>query len=312
MARWCVVFALLTLGGPAVMAQPTEHVTVTGTRADELIRGQVESFTQPTHFASKIARWETPICPYVMGIKPEAADFVLERVKSVAREAGVPVSTHKNCQFNVEIMFTRTPQALMDNVRKTSPDLLGYASSSDAQDRLSKFDQPIQAWYVTATRDRNGATEVDSPHTTNGGGVTMILPCEMVNQIPPMNFCTYKIPAARKVNVKASLLGDGTHSILDNVLVVADPARIASQELGAVSDYIAMRVLAQIPSPDSCQQLPSAMNLLVKDCPGPVAGLTDTDRAYLHGLYQMQADMALVTQRQSIANEMKKALGEAQ
>jgi len=163
MARWCVLLALLVVGTSPVIAQPTEHVTVEGTRSDEVIRGQVESFTQPTHFASKITRWETPICPYVIGIKPEAADFVLERVKSVAREAGVPVSTHTNCQYNVEILFTRTPQALMDNVRKTSPEVLGYASSSDAQDRLAKFTHPIQAWYVTPTRDRNGATEVDSP-----------------------------------------------------------------------------------------------------------------------------------------------------
>jgi len=96
----------------------------------------------------------------------------------------------------------------------------------------------------------------------------MILPCEMVNQIPPMNFCTYQIPGARKVAVAGSMIGDGTRGILDNVLMAADPARIATQELGAVSNYIAMGVLAQIPSPDSCQQLPSIMNLLVEGCPG--------------------------------------------
>jgi hypothetical protein len=313
MAQWRVGLALLLLGSLAATAQPTEHVTVTGTHSDQVIQGFVESFSLPTHFARKIARWETPICPYVRGIKPEAVTFVLERVKSVAREAGVPVSTRKDCQFNVEIIFTRTPQALMDSVRKLNTDVLGYAVSSAEKDRLAKFTQPAQAWYVTATRDRNGATEVDSPHTTQGGGVTMILPCTMLQPPPqPPGICTLHNPYARKVNIEGSFLGDKTHSILDNVLVVADPEKIANQELGTVSDYIAMRVLAQIPSPDGCQPLPSIINLFAESCDGKVAGLTETDRAYLRGLYQMQADMALVTQRQSIANEMKKASGVAQ
>ena len=51
----------------------------------------------------------------------------------------------------------------MDSVRKLNTDVLAYAVNSEEKDRLAKFTQPVQAWYVTATRDRNGATEVDSP-----------------------------------------------------------------------------------------------------------------------------------------------------
>jgi hypothetical protein len=289
-------------------AEPPENVTVTGTRAKEVIQDFVKSVTTPTHFAGKIARWETPICPYAMGVKPEAAAFIVKRIKDVAQAAGARVSTDKNCRYNIEVLFTSTPQALMDNVRKDHADVLGYAVSTDEKIRLAKFVRPIQSWYVTATRDRNGATEVDSPHTTNGNGVTMILPCSMLQPPPaPPGMCTLQNPYARKVNVDGSLLGDMTRSLFDNVLIVADPGKLADYELGAVSDYIAMLALAQVLSPDTCRDLPSILNLLAEGCPAHSPALTDNDRAYLRGLYAMQADKSLNVQRETIADEMQKA-----
>ncbi len=249
MIRRAVLLALLALCPLQAGAQPapTEQVTVTATRPEQAIQGFVKSFTPPTHFAGKVARWEAPICPYVMGIKPEAAAFVLARVKAVAQEAGARVSTDPRCRYNIEILFTRTPQALLDDVRKRNTDVLGYAASSAEQDRLARFTRPIQSWYVTATRDRNGATEVDSPHTTSGGGVTIILPCSMLQPPPaPPGICTLQNPYARKVNVEGSFLGDRTRGLLDNVLVVVDPGKLGDYELGAVSDHVAMLALAQI------------------------------------------------------------------
>jgi hypothetical protein len=308
MARWLVAFLLLL---PQVAdAQPaaTEHVTVTGTRSREVIQNFVKGATTPTHFAGKIARWETPICPYAMGIKPEAAAFLVAHVKQVALEAGVKVSTDQGCRYNIEIIFTRTPQALLDNVRKYNTDVLGYAVSSDEKDRLAKITAPIQSWYATATRDRDGVTEADSPHTVHGGGVTVILPCSMLQPPPaPPGICTLQNPYARKVNIEGSLLGDGTRSLFDNVLIVADPGKLENFELGAVSDYIAMLALAQIPASGTCQDLPSILNLLAPGCEAKPSGLTETDRAYLRGLYRMQANLALALQRETIADEMNKA-----
>jgi hypothetical protein len=297
-----LLIPLAALGQPA----PTESVTVTGTRAREVVQGFVKSLTVPTHFAHKIARWETPVCPYVLGIKPEAADFVLKRIKAVAAEAGAKVSADPGCRYNIEIIFTRTPQALMDDVRKTSTDVLGYAVSSGEKDRLAQFTRPIQSWYVTQTEDRNGVTERDSPHTVNSGGVVMYLPCSML-QPPPADpgMCTLHNPYARKVATGGSMLGDRTRSLLENVLIVADPGKLTDFELGAVSDHIAMLALAQLPALEGCPALPSITSLLSTDCV-KVSGLTGNDRAYLRGLYQMPGDMDVSLQRNAIAAEMLK------
>jgi hypothetical protein len=119
--------------------------------------------------------------------------------------------------------------------------------------------------------------------------------------------CTSDLPrGTRKVAAEGSMLGDRTHSLLANVLIVADPSQLVGEDPGAVTDYIAMLALAQIPAPDACQPLPSITNLLAKGCAARTAAMTDNDRAYLRGLYQMDADRELDLQRGSIANEMMK------
>lgn len=287
---------------------PTENLTVTGTKTGEAVQGFVKSFTVPTHFAQKIARWETPICPYVLGIKPEAAAFIVKRIEAVAAEAGAKVSSDPDCRYNIEVIFTRAPQALMDNVRRKSTDVLGYASSSDEKERLAKVTRPIQSWYVTQTEDRNGATERDSPHTVNSPGVILYLPCSMLQPPPaPPGMCSLHNPYLRKMQVTGSFLGDGTRSLLENVLIVANPDKLTDYELGAVSDHVAMLALAQLPPPDGCQALPSILNLLSEGCASRSSGLTDNDRAYLRGLYKMPGDLDLAVQRGAIVGEMMKS-----
>ena len=73
----------------------------------------------------KIARWERRICPLVVGQNPHFTTFITQRIKYVALAAGAPVDTEASCTPNIEIVFTTTPQALLDNVRKTDPRLSG-------------------------------------------------------------------------------------------------------------------------------------------------------------------------------------------
>ena len=54
--------------------------------------------------------------------------------------------------------------------------------------------------------------------------------------------------------------------------------------MGAVGDYIAMLALTQLSSLDTCQALPSIVNLLAPGCAQKPDGLTENDVAYLRGL----------------------------
>jgi hypothetical protein len=307
-----VLVLWIAAAGVAMAQTPApESVTVTGTKEREVLRGFVDSVAAPTHYVGKLARWEVPICPYTAGIKPEAAQFVTDRVKAVAAEIGAPVSTDAKCTFNIEIVFTKTPQALLDDMKKNQPALLGYQSSSEEMDRLATFSRPIEARYTTATKDLRGKVEIDSSGTlSKGQGLTMQFPCVMLGRKfePPGKICTNTIPQARKLAVTGARLGDGLRSNFYHIVIVVDPRLIAGQQLDAVSDYIAMMALTQLGSLDSCQTLPSIVNLLANDCANPPNGLTVTDKGYLRGLYRMQADMNLGVQKNEIATQMERAM----
>jgi hypothetical protein len=114
-------------------------------------------------------------------------------------------------------------------------------------------------------------------------------------------------PHASGQTVTGSRLGDGRSSELYNVLIVAEPAKLLSYEIGTLADYAAMLALAQ-PSLDACEELPSISNLLAPNCTATTERLTDGDLAYLRSLYKMGPADTLAMQRNQIHFEMEQAL----
>lgn len=293
-----LVLAVLT----AANAQPlTEHVTVTGTRSREVIDSFVRSFVSPARITGKFARWEDRICPITVGLRPAANSFITKRVKEVAGLASVPVNEHDSCRANIAIVFSKRPQALLDDIKRRRPDMLGYYDNLEQRDALAVVKHPIQAWYTTATKDLRGNAERDGAKT---GGTEIVIADPTI----PNTFITMSMPNAHGRNVTGSRLGDGLRSVMDQIIIVADPAKLADYEMGALADYIALLALTQLDSLDICQQLPSIVNLLAKDCASKPSALTDNDLAYLKGLYKMGPDRTSRIQQDEIAYQMEQAL----
>ena len=296
LARTVVGFGLLL---PAA-AQPTENVTVTGTKSREVLQGFVRSLTKPTRMSGKIARWEDGICPVTVGLKPEFIQFIDRRLKDVAAQVGAPVGK-QGCGANIAIVFTTTPQDLIDNVRKKRPVMLGYYDNTAQLDKLAAVTHPIQAWYVTDTRDVNGSVQIDGAR-----------PAGLINQMElPCDICTagkIVMHPNQVLDTTGSRLGDGIHSGLHYVVIVADPAQLLNYGMGSLADYIALLTLTQLDSLDDCQQLPSVANMLAKQCDRKSDALTENDTAYLRGLYKMGTGRTLRSQRDEIAYQMEQNL----
>lgn len=293
---------LLLAGLTAAAAQPsTEHVTVTGTRSRPVIDSFVQSFVKPSRMTGKFARWEDRICPVTVGLRPAATNFVTHRVKEIAAQAGAPVNDSDRCRANIAIVFSKKPQALLDDIKRRRPQLLGYYDNTSQRDALAVVRHPIQAWYTTATKDLRGNAELDNAKT-GGTEITIVDPAI------PNTFITMVMPNAHGRNVTGSRLGDGTRSVLDQILIVADPAKLADYEIGALADYIALLALTQLDSLDTCQQLPSIVNLLSQGCAQKPNALTENDLAYLRGLYKMGPDHTSRIQQDEIAWQMEQSL----
>lgn len=301
-----LVFVLLGLFAvPAASAQtsPSESVTVTGTQSRQVLEKFVGSLAAPARYTGKIARWDSGICLVTVGVPPAFVTFINRRLKEIAAQAGAPVSDKDSCRPNIAIVFTPKPQALAQDILKRQPGLLGYADNREQEKKLATITQPIQAWYMTATRDAHGNLDVDSSRV---GGAGLEIPYECPP--PGIGTCVMHLSSAKAVAATGSRLGDGLRSELYNVIIVADPTKLLSYEIGELSDYIAMLALTEPASRAGCRELPSILNMLAEGCAAKANALTGNDAAFLHGLYKMSPDMTLRTQTDQIAYQMEQEL----
>jgi len=203
----------------------------------------------------------------------------------------------------MHVVFTTTPQEFMNTVRRKYRDILGYHDTSAQADRMAEMTKLIQAWYLTATVDLRGNVEVDTRH---GGGVELCMPNPV--PMPGLPCIPMYMPRARVANVTGSRLGDGLSSAFVHVLVVANPDKLVTYEMGALGDYIAMLALSQPGPLESCAEFPTILNLLAPDCNRLATALTDGDVAYLKALYKMTPANTLSAQRGEMRYQMIQAL----
>ena len=296
-------FLLTFLLAASPRAAPQENVTVTASA--EVITGFARAFPRPATMTGKIPRWETGICPIAVGQPPAMTGFVTARVQVIAAAAGAPVNESKSCTPNIEIIFTTAPQDLLDNIRKKTPDYLGYAESSSLRDRLATVSHPIQAWYATETVDLAGMRRVDSARRL-GTGSTMR---NFTGGSSMMgNRDAFNLPDATYARVTGNHINDGTRSAFNHIIITVDSSKLAGRNFVQLADYVAMLALTQPDSLDACRQLPTVVNLMALNCDQRVGGITAVDLGYLKGLYRMASDKSLVFQEAEIADQMKQAL----
>jgi hypothetical protein len=299
-----VIFLAATIAAAAAqpLAAPTEHITVTSPKdaPAAVVNHFVQSFTAPSYLTGKVARWENGVCPVTVGLAPRFAAFITARVREVAAQAGAPLDKDPACRPNIEIVFTTAPQALLDGVRKDHRNYLGYSSGSSQADKMAVVSHPIQAWYMTATKDLDGKVDIDSSTSVP---IPVRLPCPTCN---PPYLDLYIAGGAKKIT--GGRMKDGLRTIFHHVIITADPRQLADYEVGTLADYIAMLALTQLQSLDVCQDLPSIINLLGPHCDAAPGQISESDLGYLRGLYAMSADGNLRMQQDGIAYQMHGAL----
>jgi hypothetical protein len=293
LVAWSLILAAglgLTAAARAQDAASVESVTVTGTRTHEAARDLVKSLAAPAPVSGKLTRWQDGVCPVTVGLRQQAVKFLDDRLRAVAAQVGAPVNADAACTPNIEIVFTTTPQELLDNVRKERPQLLGYAGNQARVDALAVVHRPIQAWYTTQTRDLYGSKVIDMAH--HKGVPQPGLP-----------------PDAVAFASTGWRFGNGQTSDFYHVVIAADPTRLTDYPIGQLADYIALLALSHVDTPDKCQPLSSISNLLVPGCANVPDGLSAGDLAYLNGLYRrMNGGINASLQRSAIASAIEQGL----
>lgn len=244
-----------------------------------------------------------PVCPVTLGLPSAFNTFVTARVLGVATKVGAKTGVAGACRTNVEILFTDDPDAVIKSLAdRTRGAILGMHYVHETAQYL-EVTHPIQSWYMTGTRyDENSITPVTS---TGMDGNTKPLD----DKKPPLDDAYYNAPEAKPLGSNIPMR---RISAIANVLIIADIKQVGGGEIGPVADYITMLALSEPGSLDACNEFPSILDLMAKDCAGRVKplALTDSDMAYLKALYA--ADLGATTvsvQKDDITNGMKGEMG---
>jgi hypothetical protein len=250
---------------------------LTPKEADALARTFVRALSEPGRIG-QLSRWQTRPCAKAIGL-PDAFDsFVAARIETLAGEIGAPAATP--CRGNnILVVFTTEPQKLLDFIARRRTRLLGFHYAAQTK-RLATFRGPVQAWYVTATVSANGDSYVDDPFEQPPGG-----------------------SAGSHFTVELS-------SAFEAVLVVVDSGKIAGHPVGRVADDVAMAALARSPAQPGCRDLPTILDALNGQClkSADLQAVSDSDRAYLKGLYAANPRTFLQTQETSVAGAVSRDL----
>jgi hypothetical protein len=251
----------------------SDPVTVEAKRqtAKQRALSLIRDYSGKSHYWEALAGWYTDICVTVAGLTPAQDAAVKARIEAVASSAGATVKQDRcgpeHVPANIEVFFTPDPDHLLKAIAHDRPWIVGGVEtlthpliSVRAYEAGLIMKRPIEAWYTTNCAPDIAPIGLPSRVAGNFGYGRLFvwstwLPCQKIG--------------------------------FDNVLVVVDERRIPGLRLDVLTDYAAMLALTQPASLNGCNALPSIIDLFSAACAGnpEPTGLTDSDTAYLRGLY---------------------------
>lgn len=274
--------------GPEVAVE-LEDVLVTGRPLDAMIRNFVGEVAEPNR-GRGLARWDSEVCVGVSNLQAEAAQYLVDRISTVADDLGLQPGA-PGCTPNIVVIVTDDADALARTLvtERRRAFRMGGAGMDRGGDALEDFveaDRPVRWWQMavpvdaeTGQRATRIAGDCTGVKCGGGGGQTVLAFAPNIN-----------VFAASRLRTQ----------IVDNLIravVIVDVDQVRDVSILQLADYIAMVSLAQI-DPDADTSVYASI-LNVFDDPEGSASLTSWDQAFLGGLYAAERNAAAQIARRS-------------
>lgn len=265
---------------PATSASAVEldDVVVTGRSLDTMIRNFVGEVAEPNR-GRGLARWDDTICVGVSNLQADAAQYLADRISTVADDLGLQTGA-PGCTPNILVIATDDAEALARTLvtERRGAFRMGGTGMDRGGDALEDFvetDRPVRWWQVALKVDsETGQRAVRLPGDCNGsecaGGVIGFAPRTNV------------FAASR---LRTQFIDDLMRSV-----VIVDVDQLRGVSLLQLADYIAMVSLAQIDPDADTRGYASILNVF--DDPDGSTSLTNWDLAFLGGLYSAERNAA--------------------
>lgn len=239
-------------------ATEVEDVIVDGTLRD-LAQEFVATASAPANYRG-LARWERELCIGVIGLRADAAHQIIDRVSDVARELEVLLG-EPGCEPNAVIIGTADGRSMAEGLvgERRRAFRIGSTRSNRGSRALETFrtsSDAVRWWHISLPYGENGT-------------------CLAIKVFGGPE------PCANSYN--QSFRGMGVVDVIRRAIVILDVPKLEGTDFNALSDYLAMLVLAQIDPNGETGNFDTVLNLF--DDGGEVSGLTQWDWAYLTALY---------------------------
>ena len=248
-----------------------DDVEITGRPLDAMIRSFVNEVAEPNRRRG-LARWDDEICVGVANLRGEPAQFIADRVSTVAEDMGLRAGG-PGCTPNVLVVASDQPSQLADEMVRERRRAFrrGGAGMDRGGSALRAFvasEAPVRWWQVSMPVD-----------SETGQRATRI-PGECIEP------CNSPLQYAPQISVfAASRLSTQIVDDLFSTVVILDINKVSGISAQQLADYVAMVTLAQIDPDADTSGYASILNLFEEP---DTAGLTTWDIAYLQGLYDAQ------------------------
>jgi len=281
------VAALVPLAAAQDKAKP--DIVVNG-QLDRQIEALVRRFTTVKN-DRQIARWDSRICARVLGLWPERATYLTDRIAAVAKSIGAGVSTNPKCAPNVLIVFTPFADAFAADVVRNHPgyvqnvDLFGLPRGSVKARYLAP--RPVRWFTINNTVMADGSAAGAVPKTKD--------------EPPHISFTP---PSRIRLSTREN-------TVLS--LIVVDEPQMAGIKWSQLGDYLAMVSLGQ-PKMDADYSGEDSVLAIFADRDAGLRGpleLTKQDRDLLVALYKSDPALRPNQQRSEIERYYKKQRGAA-
>lgn len=276
-----------------------EDIQVTGRHLTDLVNRFVNEVAEPNR-GRGFARWDGEVCVGVTNLQNETAQYLVDRISTVADDLGLRVGG-EGCKPNLTVMMTSDGKALARSLVSQHRGALrtGASGADRGLSALADFwrsDRPVRWWQVSMPTSISGHRAARLPGDCN-----------------PPEQCAGRtgdtLAYAPQIRVfAASRLRSQIFDNITNTIVIVDVDEISGMSAQQLADYIAMVSFAQINPTADTSAYPSILNVF--DDPAAAQSLTSWDMAYLQGLYSAERhDVSRIAGRGEIRDLVLRAHG---
>lgn len=243
---------------PQPPAVDLEDIVVEGRPLEDLTQTFVREVAAPARNRG-MARWRDGLCVGVVNLQPEAAQYIVDRVSTVARDVGLRPG-QPGCEPHVLIVATVDASTFTRQFVDVRPRLFrvggsGMDRGAKAFEAFLDNEQPVRWWNVSVpVNDDTGRIAIRLPGTGPARNPTV-----------------------------ASRLTTGIVDDTKRSFIIVDVDKTSEISLEQLADYLAFVALAQVDPEADTSGYATILNVF--DDPNQTETLTNWDQAYLQGLY---------------------------